>query len=151
VTERIRHDWFTRFLDDPLRIYPGTPMPAILRKNESQNQKEILWAYLSQGKLAQNPKPRPPIPIPTPKPGEPPLVPQIPIQLPDGKLVESITVLYSTHDAIVYDVAKCRLHSVYTGARILRQVNTWRSFQLDGTQVEVDFPRYVEPKMELLP
>jgi mono/diheme cytochrome c family protein len=155
VTQRIRREWFDRFLVDPLRVYPGTPMPAIFQKQsplaspgrgdggeaQSARQKEILWAYFSQGKQAPNPKPRPPIPIPAPDAGEPPLVAQIPITLPDGKLMESITVLYSTHDAIVYDVENCRLHSVYTGAQILRQSNTWRSLSLTGKLVPLDFDK----------
>jgi hypothetical protein len=155
VTARIRRDWFNRFLDDPWRIYPGSRMPAIpkevplvpagKRATDPHRQKQILWAYFAQGKQATSPKPRPPFPIAAPKDGEPPLVAQIPITLPEGKLIESITVLYSTHDAIVYDVEQGRLHSVYTGAQILRQSNTWRSFALTGKPVPTDWSKDALP------
>src|SRR6185436_3678489 len=26
---RLRRDWFDRYLENPLRFYPGTPMPAV--------------------------------------------------------------------------------------------------------------------------
>jgi cbb3-type cytochrome oxidase cytochrome c subunit len=143
LTTRIRRDWFDRFLDDPPRLHPGTPMPSIFRRGEpaplrsvldgdATRQKDALWAYLAQGKKAESPRPRPPIAIPLP-PGEPPLVAQIPVQLPDMSVIESISILYRNHDAIVYDVGRAALHDVYTGASLLRQANVWRSYQLAGT------------------
>jgi hypothetical protein len=60
-------------------------------------------------------------------------VSQIPLQLPDRTLVESVTVLYGSHDAIVYDLARASLANVYTAARLLRQSNVWRSYEVSGT------------------
>jgi glucose/arabinose dehydrogenase/cbb3-type cytochrome oxidase cytochrome c subunit len=141
LTSRIRRDWFDRFLDNPLRVYPGTPMPAIFQRGQpaaldvlhgdAGKQKDAIWAYLAQGKKAASPRPREPITIPVP-PGTP-LVSQIPVQLPDLTLIESLCVLYDSHDAIVYDLASVRLDNVYTSARLLRQSNVWRSYQLSGT------------------
>ena len=51
----------------------------------------------------------------------------------DLTTIESICVFNSQHDAIVYDLARPALHNVYTGARLLRQSNVWRSYQLSGT------------------
>src|SRR5262249_53417876 len=37
------------------------------------------------------------------------------------------------HDALVYDVGRATPHNFYTGARLLRHTNVWRSYQLEGT------------------
>src|SRR5262249_49510790 len=34
VAGRIRRDWFGRFLDDPARSHPGTPMPSVFRRGK---------------------------------------------------------------------------------------------------------------------
>jgi glucose/arabinose dehydrogenase len=166
LTTRIRRDWFDRFLDDPLRIYPGTPMPAIFRRGEraaldsvlhgdAARQKDAIWAYLAQGKKAPSPKPRTAIPVAVP-PGSP-LLSQVPVQLPDLALIESVCVLYGSHDAVVYDLGRAALANVYTGARLLRQANVWRSYQLAGTallappvpgktdRISLSGPRGLEP------
>ncbi len=142
LTARVRREWFERFLDDPLRVYPGTPMPAIFNRGEAApltsvlhgdaaRQKEAIWAYLAQGKRAASPKARAPIPVPVARGG--PLVSQIPLQLPDRTVMESICALYERHDAVVYDLGRGSLHNIYTGASLLRQSNVWRSYQLAGT------------------
>jgi mono/diheme cytochrome c family protein/glucose/arabinose dehydrogenase len=150
VPGRLRRDWFDRFLDDPVRIYPGTPMPGVFRKGapaplasvlggDPARQKEALWAYLALGKEAPSPKPRPPLAIP-PFPEEtPPLVAQIPVHLPDRTLVEGLCVLYGNHDLLLYDVEHLAVRSFYTGAQLLRQANVWRSYSLAGTPAVVAF------------
>ncbi|MFO0907329.1 MAG: hypothetical protein U0794_03025 [Isosphaeraceae bacterium] len=63
---RIRPDWFDRFVEDPLRSYPGTPMPAIFPRGRHATltsvlegdpfrQREAIWSYLSQGQSAPPP------------------------------------------------------------------------------------------------
>jgi mono/diheme cytochrome c family protein len=53
VGQRISHTWFHRWLDDPARVRPGTPMPAFVRAapgiagEDLALQKEILWKYLT--------------------------------------------------------------------------------------------------------
>jgi mono/diheme cytochrome c family protein/glucose/arabinose dehydrogenase len=142
LTTRIRREWFDRFLDDPLRVYPATPMPSIFRRGEpaslssvlhgdATQQKDALWAYLAQGKKATSPKPPAPIPVPVPRGA--PIVAQIPVQLPNATLVESICVLYDSHDVLVYDLGRAALANVYIGARLLREANVWRSYRLAGT------------------
>ena len=53
VGQRISRSWFHRWLDDPARVRPGTPMPAFVRPapgiagDDLDVQKETLWAYLT--------------------------------------------------------------------------------------------------------
>ena len=126
VPGRIRRDWFDRYLEGPARFHPGTPMPSIFTKGQPaslstvlegdvQKQKDALWSYFSLGKDAPSPKPPPPMPIAAPASGEPPLIAQISLRLPDGKTIESISILYASHDLIVYDVGSGSLHSLLGG------------------------------------
>jgi glucose/arabinose dehydrogenase/mono/diheme cytochrome c family protein len=145
VAGRIRRDWFDRFVEDPLRVHPGTPMPAVfprgkpatlrsLLDGDALKQKEVLWSYLALGKTAPSPKPPPPIPTTAPAPGEPPIIAQIPIRLPAGSTVEALCILTETHDLLIYDLGAGTPHSFYTGAQILRQVaGRLRTFQAAGT------------------
>src|SRR5262249_51849941 len=92
--------------------------------------------YLSLGRRAPSPKPAPPLPVVTPQPGEPPLIAQIPIRLPDLTTIESICLLYASHDLIVYDVGTLAPVRAYTGARIFRGVQgRLRTFTSQGTPV----------------
>jgi len=53
VGQRISRSWFHRWLDNPARIRPGTPMPAFVRPapgiagDNLAVQKEVLWTYLT--------------------------------------------------------------------------------------------------------
>jgi mono/diheme cytochrome c family protein len=146
VAQRVQYSWFTRFLDDPQRIYPGSPMPAIFKHGEpaplknflggdAAKQKEALWAYLSQGKKAASPGPKPPLALSPPKPGEAPWVLQIPVQLPDHTLLESLTLWTSNGEMAVYDLGSGQLHSLYAPARLLRQANVWRTYEITGNRL----------------
>jgi mono/diheme cytochrome c family protein len=130
---RIRRDWFDRFLEDPQRAHPGTPMPAVFEHGkrallatvldgDPAKQKDALWAYLAKGKSAPEPKSAPPVPVEAPATGEGPLIAQIPIRLPEGGVVESISVLWPSHDLLIYDLATFSPHSIRTGAQIARNV-----------------------------
>jgi mono/diheme cytochrome c family protein len=142
---RIRRDWFDRYLENPARAHPGTPMPAIFPRGERATlrtvldgdparQTEALWSYFALGKDAPSPKGLPPLPIDAPAPGEPPLVAQVSLHLPAGGLVESICMLSPSHDLFLYDLATYAIHSVWTGGRILRTVEgRSRKFHVSGT------------------
>lgn len=130
---RIRREWFERFLDNPLRYHPGTPMPTVFERGKAAplrsvfdgdavKQKEALWCYFAQGKSAPGPKPPPPVPIAPPAAGEPATVAQIPIHLPDGSIIESICILTENHDLLVYDLATFSPVRFYSGGQILRTV-----------------------------
>lgn len=158
VVRRIRRDWFDRFLDDPQRVHPGTPMPSFFRRGEparldflgrdATRQKDALWAYLALGKEAPAPQPRPPLALPFPPREGPPLIAQLPLLLPDMRLVEGLCVWYGSHDLVLYDLEKAALRSVYTGAQLLRQANIWRSMQLAGNPVLSDV--LAEPALRLV-
>ena len=49
---RIRRDWFDRYVESPLRFYPGTPMPAIFPHGKPATLANILDGNASQQKDA---------------------------------------------------------------------------------------------------
>lgn len=147
VTKRIRREWFDRWVEDPARFQPGTPMPQIFKHGQpatlgavlggdGAKQRDAIWAYLSLGKDAPAPKPLPLLALDVPADG--PLVAQVPAVMPDKKIVESILVLFPSHDLLVYDVGTLSVRGVFTGARVLRQVKgRIRQYVVTGTPVKV--------------
>jgi hypothetical protein len=145
VTRRIRREWFERWVEDPSRVLPGTPMPQIFKHGQpatltvlggdAAKQRDALWEYLSLGKDAPAPKPPPLLPLEVPTDG--PLVAQVPLVMPDKKVVEALVVLFPTNDLLVYDVGTLAVRAVYVGARVVRQVKgRIRQFVVtSGTQV----------------
>jgi mono/diheme cytochrome c family protein len=143
---RLRRDWFDRYLENPLRYSPGTPMPSVFPHGKSASlstildgdaakQKDALWAYFALGKGAPSPKPPPAVPVAAPSSDESPLVAQIPIRMPDGKVIESISVLHYHNYLLIYDLAVTSPVRVFAGARILRNVQgRIRQFFADGTE-----------------
>jgi glucose/arabinose dehydrogenase/mono/diheme cytochrome c family protein len=154
---RIRRDWFDRYLENPARAHPGTPMPSIFAKgkpatlatildSDAAKQKDALWSYFALGRSAPSPKPPPPLPVTAPAAGEPVIVGQIPARVPGGGVVESICVLTADHDLIVYDLSSFSVHSVYVGGQLLRGVQgRLRTFTLSGTPVEIRFSAPILP------
>jgi hypothetical protein len=146
---RIRRDWFDRYLESPMRFHPGTPMPGVFPHGkptmlasvlggDPAKQKDALWAYLAMGKDAPSPAAPPAVPVQPPAKGEDVLVAQVPIYLPGGKAVESITVLSADHDLLVYDLADGKPVAVFVGGQILRNVQgRIRQFSASGTPVEL--------------
>ncbi|HBJ33185.1 MAG TPA: hypothetical protein DDZ51_00170, partial [Planctomycetaceae bacterium] len=65
MPQRLREDWFHRYLMDPQKYRPGTRMPASFPDGKSvvtkiadgrpRDQAAALWAYFSQGKDAKTP------------------------------------------------------------------------------------------------
>jgi mono/diheme cytochrome c family protein len=142
---RLRRDWFDKYLESPLRFYPGTPMPAIfphgkpatlnnILEGDPAKQKDALWAYFAKGKDAPSPKPPPPVPVDSPTTEDAPLVAQIPIRV-NNKPVESISLLSSANDLLIYDLAIGSPTHVFNGGRILRNVQgRIRQFVADGEE-----------------
>ena len=96
VIGRIRRDWFSRFLEDPARFHPGTPMPAVFLKGQPASlrsvldgdpakQADALWSLFAMGKDAPSPKPPPLLAVTGPAVGEPNLVAMI-VHPPDHPL-----------------------------------------------------------------
>jgi mono/diheme cytochrome c family protein len=154
---RLRRDWFDRYLENPLRYSPGTPMPSVfshgkpatlstILDGDAAKQKDALWAYFALGKGAPSPKPPPAVPVATPSIAEGVLVAQIPIRLPDGKAVESICVLTPANELLVYDLGEGRPRALLTGAQILRNVQgRIRQFFAAGTVVELQTMSELKP------
>lgn len=147
VSGRIRRDWFDRFLEDPARSHPDTPMPAIFPRDnpptlasvlggDAGRQKAALWSYLAAGESAPAPEPPAPVPIAAPAAGEPPRVAQVPIVLPGGEVVEAIALLTGRDDLLVYDLATGSPRAAFVGARIERTVEgRTRRFLATGTAI----------------
>jgi cbb3-type cytochrome oxidase cytochrome c subunit len=61
MTQRIRYDWYRRWLQQPQRMQPGTRMPAVFADGKSlldkvldgkaDAQADAMWAYLSLGPM----------------------------------------------------------------------------------------------------
>lgn len=149
TADRIRRDWFDRYLESPMRFHPGTPMPGVFPHGkpamlasvlggDAAKQKDALWAYLTMGKDAPSPTAPPAVPVNSPAKGEDILVAQIPIHLPDGKVIESIAVLSADNDLLVYDLGAGKPAAVFVGGQILRNVQgRIRQFSASGTPVEL--------------
>lgn len=66
VPDRLKHDWFVRYLPDPAALRPGTRMPSFWPNGKAANrdilggdstrQIEAIWTYLSAGKAAKIPE-----------------------------------------------------------------------------------------------
>jgi len=160
VAGRIRRDWFDRFLENPARSHPNSPMPAVFVRGkpallntvldgDPTRQKEALWSYFALGNKAPSPKPPPPLAVAAPPVDGPPLVAQIPIRFPDGTLLESIAILDGSNNLLLYDVGTGTLHSILVGARIQREVQgRLRRYLADGTLLTPGFA--AAPALQML-
>lgn len=129
LAQRLRRDWFNRWVEDPARIHPGTAMPKLAP--EALRQRDAFWAYFLLGKDAPPPRAAPPLVV------EGPRVAQIPVTLPDKKVVEAIVGLWGS-DAAVFDLQSGRVRGAWVGARLLRHVRgRIRTYELTGTPVAV--------------
>jgi glucose/arabinose dehydrogenase/cytochrome c551/c552 len=151
LTNRIRRDWFDRFVENPLRFVPGTAMPSVfphgqpatLRSvldGDATRQRDAIWSYLALGKSAPPPKPAPPIPVATPSPGDSAIVAQIPLHISGKPPVESISILTSDSDLVVYDVGAASLRSVFVAGQIERTTQgRLRRFHAAGRAIGADW------------
>jgi mono/diheme cytochrome c family protein len=66
MTQRVRYEWYLRWLEQPQRLAPGTRMPTVFAEGRSplkeilggraEAQAEALWGYLSLGKTLPLPE-----------------------------------------------------------------------------------------------
>src|SRR5258708_2898236 len=75
--------------------------PSVL-DGDPARQKEALWSYFAKGREAPAPRPPPPLPIAAPAHGEPPLVAQVPVRLPEGDPVEALCLLTESRDLLIF-------------------------------------------------
>lgn len=124
MTQRLRHDWFHRYLMNPQDYRPGTRMPAawpfgqatvrnILNANADQ-QIEAIWVYLSDGEKAAVPSGliREPIEL---VPKDAPLVYR---NFIEGAGPRAIAVGYPEKVNLAFDADDMRLALVWHGAFI---------------------------------
>jgi mono/diheme cytochrome c family protein len=122
TTERVRYDWYLRWLEQPQRMQPGTRMPAVFAGGKSlldhilagnaERQADATWAYLSLGAG-----------MPLPEGLEPPKglilsVKDKPFLLrtfmPDAG-ARAIAVGYPNGVSVSFDAATCRLAYGWSG------------------------------------
>jgi hypothetical protein len=144
---RLRRSWFERWLENPARFQPGTPMPQVfpargepaplrgILEGDAERQRDALWEFFALGAAAADPEPLPPIPIPPPEDGSA-RVAQIPVRLPGGEEVESITIQTGAGDILVIDVADGTPRALLAGASLLRRAaGRVRSYTVEGEPV----------------
>ncbi len=124
MNQRVRYDWYLRWLEQPQRLAPGTRMPSVFTNGKSplgdvlggsgDAQAEAMWAYLSIG---------PGLPLPdgfepaTGK-GMTLLVKDRPVLLrtflPEAGS-RAVAVGYPGGVSVAFDAATCRLAYAWTG------------------------------------
>jgi mono/diheme cytochrome c family protein len=122
VNQRVRYDWYRRWLAQAQRMQPGTRMPTIFTGGKSllttvlggsaEAQSEAMWAYLSLGSN-----------LPLPEGLEPPrgLVvtvkdrPVIVRSFMDGAGTHAISIGYPGGVSTTFDASACRLAYAWSG------------------------------------
>jgi mono/diheme cytochrome c family protein len=122
MDQRVRYDWYRRWLQQPQSMQPGTRMPSIFDEGKSLQvkvlgghpdaQAEAIWAYLSLGPN-----------LPLPEGMEPPkgliiAVKDRPVLLrtfmPDAGS-RALAVGYPGGVSVAFDAARCRLAYAWSG------------------------------------
>jgi cbb3-type cytochrome oxidase cytochrome c subunit len=123
MNQRVRYEWYQRWLEQPQRIQPGTRMPSIFTEGKSllshvldgsaDKQADAIWGYLSLGPT-----------LPLPEGMEPPkglvlAVTDKPYILrtfmPDGGGSRAIAVGYPGAVSTSFDAHTCRLSYAWAG------------------------------------
>jgi cbb3-type cytochrome oxidase cytochrome c subunit len=122
MNQRVRHEWYLRWLEQPQRMQPGTRMPSIFTNGKSlltkvfdghaDAQADAIWAYLSLG---------PGLPLPEgmgPPKGLVLAVEERPVLLrtfmPDAG-ARAVAVGYPGGVSVAFDAATCRLAYGWSG------------------------------------
>jgi cytochrome c551/c552 len=122
TTQRVRHDWYRRWLEQPQRMQPGTRMPTVFPDGRSplaavlggsaDAQAEAMWAYCSLGPG-----------LPLPEGLEPPKGLVVAVKdrpellrtfLPEAGS-RGIAVGYPEGVSVAFDAATCRLAYAWSG------------------------------------
>jgi len=120
--QRVRYDWYQRWLEQPQRMEPGTRMPAVFANGKSlvdhildgrvDSQAEAMWAYFSLGNN-----------MPLPEGMEPPKGLTVAVQdrpvvirtfLPDAGS-RGLAIGYPGGVAVAYDAQAARLAFAWSG------------------------------------
>jgi cbb3-type cytochrome oxidase cytochrome c subunit len=133
TNQRVRFEWYTRWLDDPQRMEPGTRMPTVfpngttsiksLLGGDARVQSQAIWEYLSLGAN-----------LPLPEGLEPPKglvlqATQAPMLvrsfLPDAGS-RALAIGFPEGVSFAFDTAQCRLAYGWTG-RFLDVGPVWQN------------------------
>ena len=152
ISQRVRREWFDRWLESPQRFSPRTPMPAFFPRalevspldvlgGNPELQKDAIWHYLLEDVASKPPRLRAPLALDPPQRGQRPRVGQIPLRLPGGGKIEALVIQFpgDDHDIVVYDVEKLSVHSWWEGAELLRDDPGWRTWLIEGRRLPVTF------------
>ncbi len=123
TSQRVRYDWYGRWMHQPQRLAPGTRMPqnfldgksqiTTVLKGDGDAQVEALWAYLALG---------PGLPLPAGL--EPPKGVVVAVKdrpeimrtfMPDAAGTKPVAVGYPGGLNLVFDTAQCRLGYAWSG------------------------------------
>ncbi len=132
TNQRVRYDWYSRWMHQPQRLIPGTKMPsafidgkALLTtyyQGDGDKQIEALWAYFSLG---------PGLPLPAGMDPPPGLVVQVKDRpeimrtfMPDDAGTKCIAVGFPGGTNLVYDSSQARLAYAWSG-NFLEMSNVW--------------------------
>ena len=150
TVERVRHDWFTRWIIDPQRLQPGTRMPSVFYDNgkrsayteilggDPDKQRLALWQYLL---VCRN--------LPAPQG----LVVQKVLRVPDRDLVNAfrtflpdisargIAVRHQSGVHVAFDAQACRLAYAWAG-EFLEMSPVWTG--RGGRPARLEGPRFWE-------
>lgn len=124
TNQRVRHDWYVRWMHQPQRVSPGTRMPQNFINGRSQldtilngdgdAQIEALWAYFSLGPGLPLPEGiEPPGQALVVKVGERPEI--LRTFMPHGTSSKAVAVGYPGGMNLVFDAANSRLGYAWTG------------------------------------
>lgn len=122
MNQRVRYDWYRRWLVQPQKMQPGTRMPIIFHEGRTlldevldgsaEKQANAMWSYLALGPT-----------LPLPEGLDPPkglilTVKDRPVVLrtfmPDAGS-KAIAIGYPGHVSVAYDAAQCRLAYAWSG------------------------------------
>jgi mono/diheme cytochrome c family protein len=122
MSQRVRYDWYRRWLESAQRMQPGTKMPTVFPDGKStvENvhngnadlQADAMWAYLAQGPTLQLPEGmEPPKGLIVQVGGRPELVRTF---LQDAG-TKAVAVGYPGGISTAFDATTCRLAFAWTG------------------------------------
>lgn len=146
MNQRVRHDWYRRWLEQAQRMQPGTRMPTVFPDGRSllpavlggdaNAQAEAMWAYLSLGMA-----------LPLPEGLDPPK--GLIVSVKDRPVVlrtfladagtRAVAVGYPRGVSLAFDAAACRLAYAWSG-NFLDTTGVWNN--RGGAPAKVLGPRF---------
>jgi cbb3-type cytochrome oxidase cytochrome c subunit len=122
MQDRVRYDWYRRWLEQPQKMQPSTRMPTIFTNGRSQiddvlggkadAQAAAMWTYLSLGPSLPLPEGTEPPPGLTLVPTDRPIV--LRTFMPDAG-AKAIAVGFPDQVAAAYDASTCRVAYAWAG------------------------------------